>query len=89
MTYYVNRPEVDELNRSSHTKRFYLKGVVWSLSTPALAKAADEWLMKGVCNHINYITRCFLAVVRYQNQNYGTNLDRVAFDPNDRRWRYE
>lgn len=81
------RMEVHSVSSYRTDERFYFKGICWALAQDI--SVIGMWISAQDTAHYKSHANHFREAIKYQTQNFGTNLNSVAFDPINRRWRYE
>jgi len=87
MVKHFERPEFEEVKCHTFNKRYFSKELWSSLARTDIADEYYMWAIQSVNSYADVHDTHFRSTIRYQNQNFGTNLNRLSFDPNDKRWR--
>lgn len=81
------RPEFEEVKCHTFNKRYFSKELRGSLLKTGISDSYNAWVIQSMSSYTRIHNTHFRSTIRYQNQNFGTNLNRLSFDPNDKRWR--
>jgi len=84
----VKRYEETWVEMYKNNERFYFKEACWALSQRIAVAVISGWTTSSVCKNSEAHHSLFRKAIKYQNHNYGSNLNDVAFAPENRRWRY-
>jgi hypothetical protein len=81
------RPEFEEVKCHTFNKKYFSKELQGSLLKTGISDSYHAWAIQSMSSYTRVRDTHFRSTIRYQTQNFGTNLNRLSFDPNDKRWR--
>lgn len=82
----ITRWEVECTQRYRQDEKFYFMGACWALAQNI--KVMSNWIQRNNLDHRKEHEGYFREAIKHQNHNYGSNLNDVAFAPENRRWRF-